>query len=283
METIFDNNWFIQEKSLDLELDKSLHEMKSVLSKGVITILESVTYDEKPELVCEATFEQIKEAGLKLFKKVLDALVEFFKQLYVQIQVKVEQIKLNKKLEELKDQMAKKRSRLTNRHYDYFDVQKYKRFYTEFINKYTSELIKGMNKDFKNVKEYETWRTSMLNKLSDFQFKLTDEEQWKLSVSINSAVHLSEEASNNRIRTLQMVHNEGSASIKQLEGYYKRINPEKSFVNLDKGKITIFSMHNSFLGLVCSKIAQLIRTVAKIITKHTFLCVTALLVVLIAV
>ena len=194
----------------------------------------------------------------------------------------MEQVKLNKKLDELKNILAVKRAKIMGKKIKYFDIKKYKSFYTDFINRYTAELKKGLNKEFKSVEEYEKWKIDMLNKLADFQFKLSDTEQWKLSVAINSAVGLTEEEAKNREKNLKMVEEHGSGAIKGLENYYKRLDNEHSFVNYNKKSLHIFKLQNSFIGLVCSKIAQCIKTIAKIITKHPFTCITALLVCLIA-
>lgn len=201
----------------------------------------------------------------------------------MQIEIKVQQMKLNKKLAELKDIMARKKSKVVNRKIDYISIQKYKKFYTEFIDRYTEELIKGLNKDFKTVEEYEKWRVDMLNKLADFNYKLSDEEQWKLSVTINSAVELSEKEATNRENNLKMVEQQGSKAIKRLENYYKKIDVENSFVNYDKQHLKIFSLQNTFIGSVCSKLAQAIQKVVRFICNHTIAAIGILLAFMIAI
>ena len=178
--------------------------------------------------------------------------------------------------------MAKKKAKVMGTKFSYMDINKYKAFYTDFINRYTSELIHGMNKDFTSVDEYENWKVGMLNRLEDFNFKLSDEEQWKLSISINSAVELTEKEAQNREKDLKMVEEKGSAAIKNIEKYYKKIDVERSFVNYSKRNLKIFQLQNSTIGIICSKLMQCIKTVARFISKHALLCVTALLVVLIA-
>lgn len=271
-------DFLIEEKELDLSMMESCNLMEESISNFLIYAAEN-SYDE---FVMEASLDSFKQKALYIIENILEALKKFFKDVKIQIEVQVQKIQLNKKLDELKDLMAKKRAKVVNKNISYFDIKKYKQYYTEFINRYTSELIKGLNKDFKSVEEYEKWQTQMLNRLADFNYKLSDEEQWKLSVTINSAVKLSEEEVKNRDKNLKMVEEQGSESIKGLQRYYKKIDTQNSFVNYKDKRFHIFKLQNSFIGLVCSKIMQCIKTIVHFITKHTFACITTLLVILIA-
>lgn len=232
--------------------------------------------------IMESSLDNLKEKALAAISKILVAIKNFFDKAKMYLEIKVQQTQLNKKLTELKDIMAKKKSKALNKKVNYFDVKKYKTYYTEFINRYTSELIKGLNRDFKTVDEYETWKEAMLNRLSDFNYKLSDEEQWRLSVTINSAVELSTKEAENRQKNLKMVEEEGSESIKSIEKYYKRIDVEKSFVNFDDNNLKIFRLKNSFIGTVCTKLAQALQKVIKFICKHVILSIGILLAIVIA-
>lgn len=274
-------DFLIEEKSFDIATMKFSHDMETASAVFYIKSMESAGLLDNDSYM-EATWENIKKTASEIFQRFYEAVKKFFKEIKIKIDTAIQQQKVNKKLEELKDILAKKKSRILNKKYNYFDIKKYKMFYTDFINRYIAELKSGLNKNFKTVEEYENWKESMLNKLSDFNYKLSDEEQWKLSISINSAVQLTEEEVKNRDRNLKMVEESGTQAVKNLEKYYKKIDTEKSVVNFEKNQVKVFSMHNSFIGLVCSKIAQLMKTVANIITKHTFACITALIVILIA-
>lgn len=269
-----------EEAVLNLEVMKAQDILQSESDICCLSMMEAVRIDD--EVMMEKSFKEFMDKASEAFKKVIDALAKFFKDLMSQLEIKCQQIELNKKLEELKDLMAKKRSKAVNKSIDYFDVKKYKEYYTDFINRYTAELIKGMNREFQTVEEYERWRTDMLNKLADFNFKLSDEEQWKLSVTINSAVKLTEEQAHNRARNLKMVEESGSAAIKNLERYYKRIDTENSFVNYDGKKLKIFSLQNSFVGMVSAKISDCVKTVGKFISKHFVACLVGLIALLVA-
>ena len=268
----------ILEKEFDLCMLESVDSMLSSSNEFLLISFEHTN----DEFFLEASFADFKEKVLATIKKILDAIMKFFHDLKVAVEVKAQQFKLNKKLEELKDIMAKKKAKALRSQFKLMDIAKYKSFYTDFINRYTAELIKGLNKEFKSVEEYEKWKVDMLNKLEDFNFKLSDEEQWKLSVSINSAVELTEKEAKNREANLTMVQKEGTSAIKSIEKYYKTIDPEHSFVNYSEKNLKIFNLQNSLIGRVCSKLMQCIKTIAKFISNHAFACVTALLVILIA-
>ena len=277
MNEMFDTT--IEEKSLDITAMKCEHAIACYADQCAILLEEM----EDSSYLIEGALEDVAKKAVSLMEKLLEELKKFFDKLYTYVHTKAQQFELNKKLDELKDIMAKKKAKALGTKASLIDIAKYKKFYTDFINRYTKEVIEGLHKDFKDVKEYEKWRADMMNKLNDFNFKLSDEEQWKLSVSINSALELTEKEAANREKNLKMVEEEGNRSIKQLEGYYKKLDNERSFVNYNKGNFKIFSLQNSFIGFVCSKIAQAIKTVANFIAKHPFVCVTFLLTLLIAV
>lgn len=252
---------FMLEYEIDYKQESNLFEsMKDIFYINILSNIDNSNYiSEQVDYYIESVSDVIE--------KILKKLEEFFHKMLVSIEIKKQQATINKKLDELKDIMAKKKAKALGSKVDYFDIKKYKSYYTEFINAYTKELINGFDKDFKTVKEYEAWRVEMLNKLSDFNYKLSDTEQWKLSVSINDLIELSEKQSKNREKDIKMVQEQGSKAIKNLENYYKKIDTENSYVNYENEKLKIVSLHNTFIGQVCAKLAQCVKTIATIISK----------------
>lgn len=271
------------EKELDIECMKCENAFKSTSSVFLMNIVEASS-TASPYVFYEASIESLKDAALDILKNITEAIKTFFKEASVFIETKARQFDLNNKLKELKSVMAKTRSDIVNKRYNYFDVKKYKKYYDDFIDTYTAELTKGLNKNFSSVEEYEKWRNDMEAKLNKFNTLLSDEEQWRLEVAIHNAVELTETEAKNRQRNLEIVRAKGSNAIKKLEDYYSKLdssNPYNKY-NLDKTKAKIASSQTSFIGFVCSKLLQCTKTIIKFITKHTFLTVTALLVILIA-
>lgn len=271
--------FLIEEKTLELSIKETMNALESASALLEIDIMESAMNDD---IVLEASFQEFKRKAIDLLEKAYEAIKKFIKELIIKMDTQIQKISLNKKLNELKDIMAKKRAKALGQKITYFDVKRYKTFYTEFINRYTAELKKGLNHEFKNVKEYEKWRTDMLNKLNDFNFKLSDEEQWKLSISINSAIKLSETEARNREHNLKMVEESGSNAIRALETRYKKIDTENSFVNYNGKHLNFIRMQNSFISTVCSKLVGLVKKVAKFIAKHTVLTIVAIIALLTA-
>ena len=271
--------FLIEEKTLDLSIKEAMNILESASALLEIDIMESFSNDD---IILEASFQEFKRKAIDVFEKAYIAIKKFFKDLMVKIDTQIQKISLNKKLEELKDIMAKKRAKALGQKITYFDVKRYKSFYTEFINRYTAELKKGLNHEFKDVKEYEKWRTDMLNKLNDFNFKLSDEEQWKLSISINSAVKLSETEARNRERNLKMIEESGTSAIRALESKYKKIDTENSFVNYDGKHLNFIKLQNSFIATICSRLVGLVKKVAKFVAKHTVLAIVSIIAILIA-
>ena len=240
-------------------------------------------FERSSFLITESTWDSYKEKISEIIQKIIKAIKEFCLKVKIKVNTKIQQMQVNKKLEELKTILAKKRDKIMNKQFNYFDFRKYKKFYKDFINKYIAELKVGLNKDFKNAAEYEKWRESMMKKLSEFNFKLTDEEQWRLSTSINDAIKLTEEETKNREHNIDMIEKEGSDTLKDIEKYYKKIDIEGSHINFSRGSLSLLKSKNSLIGYVCSQIAKCIKTIVKFITKHLFACITGLIVLIIAV
>lgn len=266
-------------KSDELEQLKIMNMFESSSSVFIVNLMNS---SNKAKYFTEASVDSFKEQMMKIFEKILKMIKDFCKDIKIKISTQIQKIQLNKKLAELKDLLAKKRAKAMKQQFNYFDIRRYKKYYTQFINRYVTELKAGLNKKFKTVEEYEQWKNYMMNKLSDFNFKLSDDEQWRLSVSINSAVKLSTEEAENKEANLKLIEDSGSKSVLSLQKYYKSIDVEKSFVNYNRVSLDIFRLQNSFIGTVCSKLWQAIRTVVRFVFKHTISTVLLLIAALIA-
>lgn len=282
----FKMEFYIESEKFDIELLKFEHAMECANDICKIDFDDSLTR-VNPEVFIEASLSDLKDKVSKAINKLLEMITEFCHKIRVEIQIKSQQISLNKKLKEMKDIFAKKRDRAVNKTTNFFDVYKYEQFYTDFINRYTKELIRGLDKNFTSIAEFEKWQKDMERELSDFNYKLSNEEIWSFSTAISSAVKLSEEQANNREKNIIMIEKHGNSSLKILDSEFKKINPEKFTLDVKEPKLknkikAISNRKVSFFTFVCSKLAQAIKTVVTMVSKHAFLCVTSLLVVLIA-
>lgn len=255
----------LQESKLDLL--KYDHMLESSLDSIFLEFTEERYITEKKGIISSIE---------KLVVNVLKALADFFKKLMDKVSTKVEQIKINHKLKELKDILAKKKSMFLNKEINYFDMYRYKKYYKSFINEYVKELKIGLNKDFKSLDDYEIWRNNMIDKLSDFKYKLSSDEEWKLITTINNAYELTKKESDNLNKNLNMIKEEGNMSIKTIEKVYLNGLDGKSMVNYDEGRILYANHKRSFISRIINMISSIIRKVANVIMKHPFVSLSAL-------
>lgn len=262
---------YITELACNIESKKLIHMHESVLDN--IFLFES-------DGDFESTFKKLKEATLEVIKKVLDMIAEFCKTFKEEIQIRCEQIKLQNKMAEIKSLLAGKRSVLSRGRVSIIAITRYKIEYRRFINMYTREIIKGVNRTFNTVEEYENWRDGVISKLDDFQITLTDEERWKLSERIEVAVKLTDEEIENRDKTMKMLREEGEEPIKSLREYYYD-NAHKSLAENPTVQGIIARLKSSFVGQICNKLARCIRTAIKFVMNHTFKAIALIIAALI--
>ena len=272
------NNFLTIEKQSELDIEKACHQIKLTLDGFKISVMEhtnDIFIFEDSNVV-----HTIMEKILEFLRKVLESIKQFFINIKIEFEAKIDARKLNKQLSEMKDILAKKKSKALGQRFEYFDIQRYKKFYTEFIDRYTLELIKGLNQEFKSIDEYERWQSTMLQRLSDFNYKLSDDEQWKLSVAVNSAIELTEKEIQNREANAALVQKYGSFTIKALEKRCQGIST--SNVNYDEMRLTLLNMKNNLIATVSDKVTKAMRVVAHVIYKYPLETAGALAVLVIA-
>ena len=266
------------EKQSELDIAKASHQLQSYLDGFKFSIMEHTNdafFFENSGVV-----HAIIEKMLEFLRKVLESIKQFFINIKIEFEAKIDAKKLNKQLSEMKDILAKKKAKALGQKIKYFDIQKYKKFYTEFIDRYTLELLKGLNQEFKSIEEYERWQSNMLQRLSDFNYKLSDDEQWKLSVAVNSAIELTEKEIQNREANAVLVQKYGSFTIKALEKRFQGISTSNA--NYDEMKLTLLNMKNNLIATVSDKVTKAMRFVAHVIYKYPLESAGALAVLVIA-
>ena len=168
------NAYLISSKKFDLDCEKAVAEFESANSQFLISYYEHCDDFDYMSVYTEDA-EDLREAFITAIQKILDALSDFTTNLIAEVSARIEAKKLNERLAEIKSVMAKDRSELLNHNISIFDMAKYKKFYTDFIDRYTAEIKKMSAREFKSFEEYEEWRDKMQNDLADFNYKLTDE------------------------------------------------------------------------------------------------------------
>ena len=266
----------IEEKTFNIELIKLENDYMNDLDVFNILIMESTIDDT----VMEFSVDDVKKRILALGKKIIDMLKKFIHDVSIKIDIKIEQMRLNVKFKELKLMLAKKKAKSTKGTFTFIDVRRYKEYYKKFINAYVSEMKAGLNKDFKTVDEFEEWKKKMTDKLCEFSYTLTDKERWTITSAVDDAIRLTEDEVNNKNNSLKQLKDKTSSVINEISDTVLR-SPDIQMAS-DK-TARIFSGKQSLIGFVITKIGQCIKTIVSFITKHTFACITGLLVLLIAV
>ena len=227
------------------------------------------------ESFMEFTFNDVKNKVVELTKKVMEALKKFLHEVSVKIDTKIQQLKLSKKFDELKTMLAKKRAKAMGSKFTFVDVRRYKSYYKKFMNKYISELKQGLSKDFKSVEEFEKWKDKMTSELTEFNYTLSDTERWTLTSAVNDALSLTEDEIKNKNQNLANIEKETSTVMSEIS----KMTVKKPNKHDDT---YIFSEKQSVIGFVVKKIGQCVKTLVSFVTKHTFACITGLIVLLIA-
>lgn len=265
----------------EIACEKAVSDAMYASDKFVISVMENAN-DPDFHFLYEMNIEDIRSAFITAIQNILDALAEFARKVSVAMASAIQAKKLNEKLSEVKAIMAKNRSKFLDKKINIFDIYKFNKYYIEYINKYTKDIKDMASRKFNSIEDYEKWRDKMQEDLAEFNFKLTDEEQWKLSVSINKAIELSDDEVTNYKKNIALAHQYGEKTITDLKGSFK--SEEKmsdSEVNPDTKAASLLRMSNNLVISFCNQIASIVRTVIRTIEKHPF-ATLALVIVAIA-
>lgn len=200
----------IEERILDEKLNR------------VNLYIESQNKDDEEEKIKTSTIkeklERLIEVLKNVYNKIIDSIKGFIDDILIKMDSRIKQTALQKKLEELKEMLAKNRAYAMNGKVEAIDVEKYIKFYSDFIDKYTEDVVSGLNKDFKSYEEFERWQNTMSDRLSEFDFKLDDADVYRITVSVNSLIDLNEKEIKNREKIIRMIEDklkESSNKIKE--------------------------------------------------------------------
>lgn len=271
----FDNILAIEDKVFNLSIFKVKHLLESAYSQLSISIMENTAdYD-----LIEESFSDFAEKVHMAITRILDALKKFLTDLKIKIDAKIQQSGINKKLMDIKKALAEKKASLLEK-CSYYDIQEYMSSYSKFIKEYTAAVKDGLNKDFKTDSEYNAWKNKMVEKMEQFKETLSNEEKWKLMRSVDTNLKYTEKEFQNRQRNLKVIEDIGNASLREIDEM-----STKKFgfgISLKPHEVEIQKRKRSFIGYICSQIAMCVRTVAKFVSKHVFLCLTAIVIAIVA-
>lgn len=264
-------------KILELEIMEKCNELEDISNLMELNFYNNdIIYIRNNSYFMEMSLEEFKQRAINIIQKIMLELDSFFSKMRIHLAIQVQKFQLNKKLDDLKKIFIMKREKSLNTTFDYFDTKKYMDYYKSFINQYTKELKLGLNKEFKSAQEYNEWRELMIHKIENFNSKISKEEIWKLTKSINESIQLTEREAKNRENNLKMIQESSDKSFKELKDYYKDI---KEF---DNGLKNCKYNNGGLISTICRQLSKAVRTVTGFVFKHPFLCITALLMILLA-
>lgn len=177
----------IFETALDLFAVNSI-DIACQHQQGVIT--ESSEVDT---LILEETCKFI-QAVKDFFKKLIDSCRKLVHNVSIKFSTDIQARKVNAKLKDLKERLAKNRAAVADQKVEAFDTGEYLRAYTTYVNFVVSGYKKIYSKEYKN---YEDFRkvASKFNEDVEKKFaelKLSDEEAFEIKVSVAQAITMTE-------------------------------------------------------------------------------------------
>ena len=257
-----------EERVLDMDMARIDNDFHTFLEFLSISSKES----EVLGLLEESAFDTIKSKLKEFGRKTIEAIHRFIYNAILKVATKMEEYSINSKLKEIKSGLIEKRINGSDT-ITYMDIRKYKKSYTEFIHTYVKEIEAGMHKNFKSKADFKEWESDMMSKLDKFNSILSKEEKWKLSTAINKAVIASEENTGKIKDSFITINRDSKNIIEKLTNAISSDKCEKDDCGTEK---------QSLLRFLMRKISQLVRTVVSFIFKHTFLCITAIIVAIAA-
>lgn len=273
-------DFILEEKEFDIDLAKIDNSMNFTISNYICEHASMI--DICDNYIIEASFDNFKESITKIIEKAIDTIRKFIEKIKIKVDIKIQQMQINKKLTELKKLLASKRSKIIGQKFNIIDTAKYKKYYKDFINVYISEVKKGLNKEFKSIEDFEKWRTQMSNKLAEFKYTLTDSERWRLSLAINDAVRLTEKEIKNRDTSVVKIKDDAMNVLETINNDFTNDTFGRSVLDLNDRKYAMFKKKHGFISHVVTQISLCFKTIISFIAKHTLACVTGLIVLLIA-
>lgn len=254
-----------EEKMLDMDIAK--------INNDFHTFLEFLSISEKESRIIgvatESAFETVKAKLKEVGRKTIEAIHRFIYNAILKAATKMEEMSINSKLKAAKEKLLEKRQEKSNYSLTYMDIRKYKAAYSDFIKTYVKEFETGMHKNFKSKDDFKEWQNKMVSKFDEFNLTLSENEKWTLTDSINKVIKDSEENSHKLKDNFITINRDSTEIIQKLSKAISEDKGESDDYSADKQSLIVFLMR---------KISQLVRTVVSFIFKHTFLCITAIIV-----
>lgn len=193
-------NEFFMEYELDVQ--KASHVFETAFDLFAITSIDTACRhsqgiitesSEVDDIILEETGKFI-QAVKDFFKKLIDSCRKLIHDVSVKFSSDIQAKKVNARLKDLKDRLAKNREAAAGQKIDAFDTGAYLRAYTTYVNFVVNGYKSIYSKEYKNYEDFrkvaEKFNTEAEKKFKEL--KLSDEEAFEIKVSVAQAITMTE-------------------------------------------------------------------------------------------
>ena len=175
------------------------------------SLLLSIMTESSNNYYIEAS-SNFKEAIKDFFAKLIQAIKDLVKKIKDYIHEKIQNIQMNKKLNELKKAMSENRSKLNGAKVKIFDTTKYMIAYRKYIDLVNVEFKKLTSKKYENSDAFQK-EAQRVNELIDSaaeRLGLTSDEKYAIETDVFNALSITE-------KSIKLYDNEFNLSAKEWE------------------------------------------------------------------
>ena len=270
-------NFFNQE--FDIEMEKIDIFIES--SNALVSIeMESATPYE-----CSFLLEEFNKTNIKnVFKRIVDAIQKFIRNLYRAVSDRIIQLKLETKLKKLKEELAKNRQlsisidalMFRKRHPEYKTIKEYISDYEKYVDSLVKIVRDVFEKKLDNPSDYPKEMQAQIEKLNQkFSKFINTDEQLILSQTVLSNLEMSEWEIKNLKRNLASMESHGEKALENIDKI------SKNFLNMsmylyseseeeDSGKKeeVVVGKKLHILQRIASEIGKIMKKAISIVARH---------------
>ena len=240
---------YFEESMTDKSYINAINNIQAALLLSIMTESSNNYYIEASQNLKEAS-QNLKEAIKEFFAKLIQAIKDLVRKIKDYIHEKIQNIQMNKKLNELKKAMSENRSKLNGAKVKIFDTTKYMIAYRKYIDLVNVEFKKLTSKKYENSDAFQK-EAQRVNELIDSaaeRLGLTSDEKYAIETDVFNALSITE-------KSIKLYDNEFNLSAKEWEESIrtngKTAEMEENPTIADRIKVLSHKFSN-----VCSKCFQ---------------------------
>ena len=237
----------------DLESMKNEHMMESATDSFNIAVMELTMLknqgfvEESESMVYAEAVGKYTEAIKKFFQNLIESIKKLVKEVQEKVRLEMTKRDVNKKLKELKKAMAADKTAYSGKMVKIFDMKKYMKEYTKYINFYVTSVKSLYSKEYSNYDEFLKALKNAedaLTKMAD-NCHLDDFGKWELETGVNNAITLTETELNSMESVQRAFYNAWIEAIEKSEEIAEKED--------DSSKISKIKSMTSKFSSMCSR------------------------------